>query len=167
MEVIVVIRKYDYYEDSYKKILGVCMTESKADELIESDMHKDDHPLMNKNRWFGCQESCYETKNSFINNEITSPKRGGFLNKIHYSNLNKVSKLSYDYLKEKYEGKNLTIEVWREMSDIDEFRLFQILGYYTDITFEEYKELDDWYSTREHSEDPEDIYYDKERFEVL
>jgi len=167
MKVIVVERRYSYYEDSYTKVLGVCMTESKADELIEIDKHKDDHPLMNKNRWLRCQESCYETKNSFINNETISPKRGGFLNKIHYSNLNKASKLAYDYLKEKYEGKNLTIEVWREMSDIDEFRLFQIFGYYTNITFEEYKELDDWYSTRERSEDPEDIYYYKEKYEVL
>ena len=167
MEVIVVIRKYDQWEMSYKKILGVCYTEEKADELIEKDKHKDDHPLINKNRWFSLNESCYNSKNSLINNETNSPKNGGFLNKFHYNNLNKISKLAYDYLKEKYNGKSFTIEVWHEMDNIDEFKLFQLLGYYTDITFEEYKELDEFYSSGEASEDPEDIYYIKEKFEVI
>ena len=54
MEVIVVKRKYNYWEDSYTKILGVCMTNEKADELIEIDIHKDDHPEMDKESWLAC-----------------------------------------------------------------------------------------------------------------
>jgi hypothetical protein len=168
MEVIVVRRKYDYYEDSYTKILGVCMNESKADELIEIDKHKDDHPKMNKAFWLSHENYCYDCREKLEQNEEHSPKKSGFLNRFNYDGLNKTAKHAYDELKKKYDGTRFTYSIWVDMDELERYYLNQIIDRdLKNISFETYQELDDWYSSREHSEDPEDIYYDKERFEVL
>ena len=168
MEVIVVKRKYIYWEDSYTKILGVCMTDEKADELIESDMHKDDHSEMDKESWFTCEHYFKQQRENLLNNEKNSPKKSGFLNRFNYDSLNKTAKHAYDELKKKYDGARFTYDFWCDMDELERYYLNQIIdGDLKNISFETYQELDDWYSSREHSEDPEDIYYDKERFEIL
>ena len=168
MEVIVVRRKYDYYEDSYTKILGVCMTESKANELIEIDKHKDDHPKMSKRMWLSHEKYCYDCREKLEQNEEHSPKKSGFLHRFNYDGLNKVAKHAYDELKKKYDGMQYSFGLWCEFDDIEKYYLYLIFDRdLKDLSFEEYKELDEWYSTREHSEDPEDIYYYKEKYEVL
>ena len=168
MEVIVVKRKYIYWEDSYTKILGVCMTDEKADELIESDMHKDDRSEMDKESWFTCEHYFKQQRENLLNNEKNSPKKSGFLNRFNYDSLNKTAKHAYDELKKKYDGARFTYDIWCNMDELEQYYLNQIIdGDLKNISFETYQELDDWYSSREHSEDPEDIYYDKERFEVL
>lgn len=168
MEVIVVKRKYSYWEESYTKILGVCMTDEKADELIEIDMHKDDHPDMSKTSWLACEHYFKRQRENLLNNEKNSPKKSGFLNRFNYDGLNKTAKHAYDELKKKYDGVRFTFGIWCDMDELEQYYLNQILDrYLKNISFEKYKELDEWYSSREHSEDPEDIYYDKERFEVL
>ena len=168
MEVIVVKRKYNYWEDSYTKILGVCMTDEKADELIEIDMHKDDHPDMSKDSWLFCEHYFKQQRENLLNNEKNSPKKSGFLNRFNYDGLNKTAKHAYDELKKKYDGARFTYGLWCDMDELERYYLNQIIdGDLKNISFETYQELDDWYSSREHSENPEDIYYDKERFEVL
>lgn len=168
MEVIVVIRKYDYYEDSYKKILGFCMTESKADELIEIDKHKDDHPKMNKESWLACEDYFYESRKNLIHNESCGKKKGGFLKRFDYNGLNKVAKHAYEELLKKYDGMTYNDDTWHKMDDLDVFYLNQIMDKsLTKITFEDYQELDKWYSSENRHENTEDIYYYKERFKVL
>ena len=168
MEVIVVKRKYSYYEDSYTKILGVCMTDEKADELIEIDRHKDDHPDMSKDSWLACKRYFKQKRDSLLNNEKNSPKKSGFLNRFNYDGLNKTAKHAYDELKKKHNGVRFNYGLWGNMDELERYYLNQIMdGDLKNISFETYQELDDWYSSREHSEDPEDIYYDKERFEVI
>lgn len=168
MEVIVVKRKYSYWEDSYTKILGVCMTDEKADELIEIDMHKDDHPDMSKDSWLACKHYFKRQKENLLNNEKNGPKKSGFLNRFNYDGLNKTAKHAYDELKKKYDGVRFTYDILWDMDELEQYYLNQIIDRdLKNISFEKYQELDEWYSNREHSEDPEDIYYDKERFEVL
>lgn len=168
MEVIVVRRKYNNYEDSYTKILGVCMTESKADELIEIDKHKDDHPKMNKESWLACEDYFYESRKNLIHNESSGKKKGGFLKRFDYNGLNKVAKHSYEELLKKYDGMTYDDFVWYKMDDLDAFYLNQIMDKsLTKITFEDYQELDKWYSSENRHEHSEDIYYYKERFKVL
>jgi len=168
MEVIVVRRKYDYYEDSYTKILGVCMTESKADELIEIDKHKDDHPKMSKASWLSHKKYCYNCRERLEQNEEHGPKKSGFLHRFNYEGLNKVAKHAYDELIKKYDGMQYNFGLRCTFDDIDEYYLNQIFDRdLKDISYEDYKELDEWYSTRKRSEDPEDIYYYKEKYEVL
>lgn len=168
MEVIVVERNYSYWEDSYTKVLGVCMTEDKADELIEIDKHKDDHPKMNKESWLACEQRFYEERKALIHNESCNKKKGGFLKRFHYDGLNKVAKHAYDELLKKYDGMTFDDEVWNKMNDLDTFYFNQIINKdLTKLTFEEYNELDDWYSEHDHHEDPEHIYYHKTKFEVI
>lgn len=165
MEVIVVKRKYNNYEDSYTKILGVCMTESKADELIDADIHKDDHPKKDKESWLACEHYFKHQRDNLEHNELCSPKKSGFLNRYHYDGLNKTAKHAYDELKKKYDGARFTYGLWCDMDELERYYLNQIMDSgLKNISFEDYKELDDWYSGKE---DPEDIYYDKERFKVL
>lgn len=168
MKVIVVKRKYSYWEESYTKILGVCMTNEKADELIEIDMHKDDHPDMSKDSWLACEHYFKRQKENLLNNEKNSPKKSGFLNRFNYDGLNKTAKHAYDELKKKYDGTRFTYGILCDMDELDLYYLNQILdGDLKNISFEKYKELDEWYLSEEHSEDPENIYYDKEVFEVI
>ena len=168
MEVIIVRRKYDYYEDSYTKILGVCMNESKADELIEIDKHKDDHPKMSKASWLAHKHYCYNCRERLEQNEENGPKKSGFLNRFNYEGLNKVAKHAYDELKKKYDGMQFSFSLWCKFDDIEEYYLNLIFDRdLKDISYEDYKELDEWYSTRKRSEDPEDIYYYKEKYDVL
>jgi hypothetical protein len=164
MEVIVVERFYNNYEDSYTTILGVCMTESKADELIEKDKHKDDYPGYPKDKWMNDMKLSRDYVDSFIRNEMNSPKKRGFLNKFHYNGLTKNIKLVYDKLKEKYNGVNLNTNVYFDMSYEDRFALYQVMGYYTKLSYNEYKKIEDHYCSAEHSDD---IYYSKAKFEVL
>ena len=168
MEVIVVRRKYDYYEDSYIKILGVCMTEAKADELIEIDKHKDDHPKMNKESWLACEHYFYENRKKLIHNESCGKKKGGFLKRFDYNGLNKVAKHAYEELLKKYDGMTYDDDIWYKMDNLDAFYLNQIMDKsLTKITFEDYQELDEWYSSDNRHEDPEDIYYRKTEYEVI
>lgn len=168
MEVIVVKRKYDYYEDSYTKILGVCMTEDKADELIEIDKHKDDHPKMSKVSWLSHENYCYDCREKLEQNEEHSPKKSGFLNRFNYDGLNKVAKHAYDELKKKYDGMQYSFALWCKFDDIEKYYLNQIFDRdLKDISYKDYKELDEWYSIRSHHEDPEDIYYYKDKYKVL
>jgi len=168
MEVIVVKRKYDYYEDSYTKILGVCMTESKADELIEIDKHKDDHPKMSKKSWLAHEIYCYDCKVKLEQNEEHSPKKLGFLYRFNYDGLNKAAKHAYDELKKKYDGMQYSFALWCKFNDIEKYYLNLIFDRdLKDISYEDYKELDEWYSIHSHHENPDDIYYYKDKYEVL
>lgn len=168
MEVIVVKRKYDQWEDSYTKILGVCMTDEKADELIEIDMHKDDHPLMSKDGWFNTYFYCVNKRKDLAHHESCGKKKGGFLKRFHYDGLNKVAKHAYDELLKKYDGMTFDDHLYYNMDDLEQFYLYQIIDKdLTKLTFEEYNELDDWYSERECNENPDDIYYYKEKFDVI
>lgn len=168
MEVIVVTRFYANYEDSYTKILGVCESEDKADKLIEIDKHKDDHPKMNKESWIGCEQHFYEERRNLIHNESCGKKKGGFLKRFYYDGLNKVAKHAYDELLKKYDGMTFDDEVWNKMNDLDTFYFNQIINKdLTKLTFEEYNELDEWYSEHDRYEDPENIYYHKTKYEVI
>lgn len=165
MEVIVVTRKYSQWEDSYTKILGVCKSDELADALIEIDKHKDDHQKMSKTSWFNTCDYCVKRREDLIHNENCGKKKGGFLKRFNYDGLNKVAKHAYDELLKKYDGRIFDSHILYEMTDEDEFYLYQIFDKdLTKITFEDYTELDHWYSCREHSENPDDIYYKKERF---
>ena len=128
MEVIVVKRKYDQWEDSYTKILGVCITDEKADELIETDIHKDDHPLMSKDGWFNTYFYCVNKRKDLAHHESCGKKKGGFLNKFHYDQLNKTRRHAYDILKEKYSDCTLTDDVMYKFSKEDHFYLMQLIG---------------------------------------
>ena len=90
------------------------------------------------------------------------------MNRFNYDGLNKTAKHAYDELKKKYDGARFTYDIWCNMDELEQYYLNQIIDRdLKNISFEKYQELDEWYSSREHSEDPEDIYYDKERFELI
>jgi hypothetical protein len=168
MEVIVVIRDYFNWDDSYTKILGVCISEEKADELIEMDKHKDNHPKMDKILWLDINHRFFEFKENLIKHENGGKKKGGFLGRFHYDGLNKVAKHAYDELKKKYDGRKFDEELWYEMNDEDTFYLLQIFDKsITKLSFEDYQELDKWYTEKNHYENPEHIHYKKEKFEVI
>lgn len=168
MKVIVVNRRFCCWEDSYTQILGVCMTDEKANELIEIDKHKDDHPKMDKASWLAYEDYCIERRKNLIHYEGCGAKKGGFLKRFHYDGLNKVAKHAYDELLKKYNNKQFTVDLWYEFDELDAFYLYQILNKdLTKLTYEEYQEIDNWYSDNKRREDPEHIFYDKEIFEVL
>ena len=166
MEVIVVKRKYDQWELSYSKNLGVCISDEKADELIEIDKHKDDHIKISKERWFSYRNTFYERVKNLLKYEESSPKKTGFLNRFNYDSLNKSAKNAYKELESKYVGRRFDDNLYYEMNNKDKFYLFQILVEdFRDISFEEYNEISNWFSSR--NEDPEDISYYKEKFELI
>ena len=125
MEVIVVKRKYDQWEDSYTKILGVCMTDEKADELIAIDIHKDDHPLMSKDCWFNTYFYCVNKRKDLVHNENCGRKKGGFLKRFNYDGLNKVAKHAYEELLKKYDGMTFDDHLFHKMDDLEQFYLYQ------------------------------------------
>jgi len=166
MEVIVVKRRYDQWELSYSKNLGVCISDEKADELIEIDKHKDDHVKISKEHWFSCRNNFHKRVKNLLINEVSSPKKTGFLKRFNYDSLNKSAKNAYKELESKYAGRRFDDSLYYEMNDKDKFYLFQILVEgFRDISFEEYNEISHWYSSR--NEDPEDIFYYKEKFELF
>jgi hypothetical protein len=124
---------------------------------------------MSKKDWFHSLEISYREVNDLINNETNSPKNGGFLKKFHYNNLGKFRSKYYDILKEKYEGVNLTNNVFQKMTDEDKFNVINLLvNCYKNLSFDDYVELENYYYNRgEQSEDPENIYYNKEKFELI
>ena len=166
MEVIVVKRRYDQWELSYSKNLGVCISDEKADELIEIDKHKDDHIKISKERWFSYRNNFHKRVKNLLKNEESSPKKTGFLNRFNYDSLNKSAKNAYKELESKYAGRRFDDNLYYEMNNKDKFYLFQILVEdFRDISFEEYNEISNWFSSR--NEDPEDISYYKEKFELI
>lgn len=165
MEVIVVTKYYCNWDDSYSKILGVCMTNDKADELINSDINIDEHPKMPRSTWFDIKDKFREFRENLIKNEINCPKKGGFLGRFHYDGLNKYAKAAYDKLKAKYDGYKYDHELDFDMEDEEYYYLHLIFEpRLKGISYEEYEEINDWY--HKHYENPENIHYSKDKFEV-
>ena len=107
-------------------------------------------------------------RRNLIHNESCGKKKGGFLKRFHYDGLNKVAKHAYDELLKKYDGMTFDDHLFYNMDDLEQFYLYQIIDKdLTKLTFEEYNELDDLYSERDRNENPDDIYYYKEKFEVI
>lgn len=167
MEVIVVTRKYFNYEDSYQIRLGVFKTDKGADAAIEKDKHKADHKLMDQAKYISCKKYFREAINRLIQLEESSPKKTGFLFRYNYDCLNKVAKKSWDELHEKFGGARFSLSLWHEFDKKDEYNLNQILDCdWKTISFDDYQDIQDWYAKDTNYEDPDDIYYVKETFEV-
>ena len=110
MEAFAITRSYYNYEDSYTHVIAICYTEDKCKEVIEKDKKKDNHPLMDIKTYYDEKDTVREAIKHLCKMEKSCPKKGGFLNKFHYEQLNKTRRHAYDVLKEKsvyilyYEG---------------------------------------------------------------
>lgn len=170
MKAIVVVKKYYNYEDSYSKILGVCSSDEKADELIEKEKHTHDHQKITRENWYALKREIRYDFEEFEEFERNSPKKGGFLKRFNYDCLYKSFKKAYDILKEKFDGRQYTSEVFREMSSQDRYCLIQLLtraNILKDLSYDEYKEICDFFSTDDNGEDPDNITYKKEEFDII
>ena len=165
MEVIVVTRKYEYYEESYSEIIGVTQSEEKADELIQKDKSKRDHKLMSRDEYFSIKKIIDYKKYDILKNEKNCPKNGGTLAKFKYDQLSKKDKEHYDKLKENYDGVTITSDVYYNMSDEERYHFHCLLVYGIDnIPYDDFKQVEEFYL--EDNENPQDIYYHKDKFEV-
>ena len=86
MEVIVVLKHYYNYEDSYTEIIGVRETDAEADALIEDAKKKLTHPLMSPDKWYGGWRSYRLEIERLKREERNSPKKGGWLKKYNREN---------------------------------------------------------------------------------
>jgi hypothetical protein len=165
MEAFAVTRSYYNYEDSYTKVIAICYTEDKCKEIIEKDSHKHDHPLMDMKTYYDEKDEVREALNTLCEREEHCPKRGGFLNKFHYEQLNKTRRNAYNILKEKYDGLSLNSDVICSFSKEDRFYLMQLTTRcFSGLTYEQYEELNRHYSSV--GEHPNHIHYSYEKFEV-
>ena len=165
MEAFAVTRSYYNYEDSYTDVIAICYTEDKCKEVIEKDKKKDNHSLMDIKTYYDEKETVREAINHLCKMEESCPKKGGFLNKFHYDQLNKTRRHAYDILKEKYSDCTLTDDVMHKFSEEDRFYLMQLLTRcFEGLTYEQYEELNEHYSSI--NEDPEHIHYNYKKFEI-
>ena len=100
MEAFAVTRSYYNYEDSYTHVIAICYTEDKCKEVIEKDKQKDNHPLMDIKTYYDQKDTVREAINHLCKMEESCPKKGGFLNKFHYEQLNKTRRNAYNTFEE-------------------------------------------------------------------
>lgn len=167
MKVIVVTRTYNNYEDSYTKTLGVVTSDIQANELIEKDKHKDDA--------FGITVTEYNNKihiinelfNKLVSYEESCPKKSGWIYRYNYDQLTKQQKVAYDTIKARWEelGKPIFRYFKEELTYNKDYRYYiQILLGFNRSTLEEVKNFSKAFYN---CEDPDDITYKKEIFEVI
>lgn len=166
MEVIVVTRTYNNYEDSYTKTLGVVTSDSQANELIEKDKHKDDALGMTVTEYNNQLYAINERFNKLAINEESCPKKAGWLYRYDYNQLTKQQKIAYDIIKAGWEelGKPAFRYFKEEFTYNSDYRYYmQILLGFRRNTIEEVKNM----SRAFHNcEDPDHITYRKEKFIV-
>ena len=166
MEVIVVTRTYNNYEDSYTKTLGVVTSDSQANELIEKDKHKDDALGMTVTEYNNQLYAINERFNKLAINEESCPKKAGWLYRYDYNQLTKQQKIAYDIIKAGWEelGKPAFRYFKEEVTYNSDYRYYmQILLGFRRNTIEEVKNM----SRAFHNcEDPDHITYRKEKFIV-
>lgn len=166
MEVIVVTRTYNNYEDSYTKTLGVVTSDSQANELIEKDKHKDDALGMTVTEYNNQLYAINERFNKLAINEESCPKKAGWLYRYDYNQLTKQQKIAYDIIKAGWEelGKPAFRYFKEEFTYNSDYRYYmQILLGFRRNTIEEVKNM----SRAFHNcEDPDHITYKKEKFIV-
>ena len=167
MEVIVVTRTYNNYEDSYTKTLGVVTSDSQANELIEKDKHKDDALGMTVTEYNNQLYAINERFNKLAINEEACPKKAGWLYRYDYNQLTKQQKIAYDIIKAGWE--ELGKPSFRYFKEVlitynSDYRYYmQILLGFKRSTIEEVKNMSRTFHNRE---DPEHITYRKEKFIV-
>lgn len=167
MEVIVVTRTYNNYEDSYTKTLGVVTSDSQANELIEKDKHKDDALGMTVTEYNNQLHIINERFNKLAINEEACPKKAGWLYRYDYNQLTKQQKIAYDIIKAGWE--ELGKPAFRYFKEVlitysSDYRYYmQILLGFKRSTIEEVKNMS---RTFHNCEDPEHITYRKEKFIV-
>jgi hypothetical protein len=166
MEVIVVTRTYNNYEDSYTKTLGVVTSDNQANELIEKDKHKDDALGMTVTEYNNQLYAINERFNKLAINEESCPKKAGWLYRYDYNQLTKQQKIAYDIIKAGWEelGKPAFRYFKEEFTYNSDYRYYmQILLGFRRNTIEEVKNM----SRAFHNcEDPDHITYRKEKFIV-
>lgn len=166
MEVIVVTRTYNNYEDSYTRTLGVVTSDSQANELIEKDKHKDDALGMTVTEYNNQLYAINERFNKLAINEESCPKKAGWLYRYDYNQLTKQQKIAYDIIKAGWEelGKPAFRYFKEEFTYNSDYRYYmQILLGFRRNTIEEVKNM----SRAFHNcEDPDHITYRKEKFIV-
>jgi hypothetical protein len=167
MEVIVVTRKYNMYEESYSKILGVVTSNDLADNLIEKDKHKDDAFGMTVTEYNNKIKNINELFDKLVVNEESCPKKRGWIYRYNYDQLTKQQKNAYDIIKARWEelSKPPFYFFKEELTYNKDYRYYmQILLGFDRSTLEEVKKMA---KTFNNCEDPDDITYKKETFEVL
>lgn len=166
MEVIVVTRTYNNYEDTYTKTLGVVTSDSQANELIEKDKHKDDALGMTVTEYNNQLSIINECLNKLAINEETCPKKAGWLYRYDYNQLTKQQKIAYDIIKAGWEelGKP-SFRYFKEVLTYNrDYRYYmQILLGFKRNTIGEVKSMSRIF---QNCEDPEHITYRKEKFIV-
>ena len=167
MNVIVVSKHYNCYEESYTEILGVCSSEESADELIKNTKDLENHPLIEKERWYNLKKSFYEISNRISKEEKHSPKKGGWLKKYHIENLPKSIKDVYNKLLEL--SGDLSYPSFYQKFVVNSTKNLHLLFSFffeepfVSMTTEQFEEIENYYIDKE---DPDEVTYTKEIFEV-
>ena len=167
MELIVVTRNYDYYDESYTQVLGVCETEATADALIEKDKKERSHPLMDTEELVAAMDMYFSQTEKISIEEKRTPKNGGWLKKFDRNQLNKGRQEIYDELVDAAGDMNF-YRFYTEYSVDDEHMRCLLMRFlvpeFMKFTDEQIVELQSFYFQ---SEDPDRVRYHKNRFEVL
>lgn len=173
MRVIVVTKKYySYYNDcSVKCILGITKSEKTADELIYSDKSKDDFPDipgMTSNEYHRMNNLYVERLSSLEKNEANSPKKNGWIYRFDYNQLSKKERIAYDNIKNAWESAgcpDFSTFYWSHITYKSDMQFYmKILLSFGKYTIDEVKKLDSWFCDKN---DPDDVNYNKEYFDVL
>lgn len=168
MKVIVVSRFYNYYEESYTKILGVRETDTEADELIAADKQSNQHPLMSADDYFSTDKLFAYHSDKLYKEEKNSPKSGGWVNKYRTEQISKKLRPIYDKLVELSGDKSYPV-FWQDVvRDNDDVRILLMRFFvpaFTDFTIEQIREIRDYYI--EHDDlNPNYISYHKDIFDT-
>lgn len=166
MEVYVVIRNYQYYDDSHSDVIGVRESEAEAKRLVSENESLNEHPLMGKKEWFENVSVFYTRSGVILNSEQHSPKKGGWVKKYKREQLPKDELPIYDRLCE-FSGDMNYSRFW--MSIVREnpeakFLMMQFLcPEFRKLTFEQFVEVERHYID---VEDPDRVTYSIEKFET-
>lgn len=163
MEVIVVTRFYDYYEESYTEVIGVRESDEEADVMIAQDKKSRDHELMSAEDWFRYDALYNRELDSLMRAETVSPKRGGWVKKYPREQISKKRLEAYDRLCKISGDKSFKV-VFQENRNDDDF-MWDIRQFlcHIDLTREQFDELSSYYLG---FEEPKNVTYRKEKFDT-
>ena len=100
MEVFVITKYYNHYEESYTDVIGVRETKSEAEEFVRKDRLSNDHPLCTAKDWYDGWNSFYSQTTRLTMEEKNGPKKGGWIMKYDRNRLSNEDRVLYDRLAE-------------------------------------------------------------------
>lgn len=149
MEVFVITKHYEHYDESYTEVIGVRETKLEAEALIVKERLSNDHPLCTAKDWYDGWKSFYSTTERLIREENNGPKKGGWIRKYRREQLPQEDRLLYDRLSD-ISGEMSFPEFWRltrkkpeHMTLLEDFFYSPLRG----LSPEKRKEVEEFFST--------------------